>query len=148
MNISVHLITSVIFTIGLYSLIGWYSLWALVGGYLIDFDHYLWTAYRLKSASLIKSYKYHFNRHKKKSYEKDLLHIFHTWEFFTFMIISAVTFYNLKLEFYYYMFLVTLLGMLLHVALDFTSLIQKKHLDARAISLIGWIKRNKKTKHL
>ena len=147
MNISVHLITSIIFSMGLYPLIGWYSLWAIVGGYLIDFDHYLWTVGKLKSLSLKKSYNYHFDRHKKKDYEKDLLHIFHTWEFFAFMIVSAAIFYNLKFEFLYYMFLITFLGMLLHVSLDFTSLIQKRHLDARAISLISWIKRNKKSKH-
>ncbi|MBT4576902.1 hypothetical protein HOB91_01035 [Candidatus Woesearchaeota archaeon] len=99
--------------------------------------------YRNKSFSLPKAYKYHFGRHKKRNYEKDLLHLFHTWEFIALMILCTVSSYLLKLEFFYYMFSMTLLGMTLHLALDFGGLITMKHLDARAISLIGWIKRKK-----
>lgn len=143
MNIKHHFISSTILTLLLYPLIGFYSLWAFVGGYLIDFDHYLWSMYRNKSFSLIKAYKYHFGRHKQKNYEKDLLHVFHTWEFIVLMIVLSIISYTLKLEFFYYMFSITLLGMTLHLALDFGSLITMKHLDARAISLMGWIKRKR-----
>ncbi len=143
MNISVHLITSLLLTIILFPFIGFYSLWIIVGGYLIDFDHLLWTAYKLKTYSIKKSYFYHYDRHKTKEYEKDLLHIFHTWEFWTFMIITAAIFYKLNIAFFYYMFAITFLGMLMHLLLDFTALIRTKHLDARAISWIGWMKRNK-----
>ncbi|MDP3917455.1 MAG: hypothetical protein Q8Q42_04195 [Nanoarchaeota archaeon] len=145
MNISVHLITSLILAAILYPFIGLYSLWIIVGGYLIDFDHLLWTMYRLKSISIKKSYFYHYNRHKKKGYEKDLLHIFHTVEFWIFMILASIISYRLNLTFFYYMFLITFAGMILHLVLDFISLIKKDHLNARAISLIMWIKRNFRT---
>jgi hypothetical protein len=144
MNISVHLVTSLILTAVLYPLLGFYSLWIIVGGYLIDFDHLLWTAYKLKTFSVKKSYHYHFNRHKNTKYERDILHIFHTLEFWAFMIISAIISYNLGWTFLFYMFAITFLGMLLHLSLDFTNLIKNGTLDARATSLIGWIHRNKR----
>jgi len=137
MNISIHLITSTILTIVLFPFLGIYSLWILVGGYLIDLDHYLWTIFRLKSFSLKKSYNYHLNRCEKENYEKDLLHIFHTIEFYIFMLIASIILYNQK--FLFYMSTITLLGMIFHITLDITDLTKKKRLNARAISLIMWI---------
>tara|TARA_Y100000310_G_scaffold344360_1_gene456731 strand:+ start:6276 stop:6710 length:435 start_codon:yes stop_codon:yes gene_type:complete len=144
MNISIHFITSILLAAGLYQLIGLYSLWIIVGGYLIDFDHYLWTAFKDKSLSLKKSYHYHFNRQKNEKYERDILHIFHTGEFWTFMIIASIISYRNNWIFFYYMFTITFLGMLLHLTLDFTSILRAGHLNARAISLTGWIRRHKK----
>ncbi len=143
MNISVHLATSLILSALFYPLIGLYSLWIIVGGYLIDFDHLLWTAYKMKSFSVKKSYHYHFNRHKNERYERDLLHVFHTIEFWIFIVLSALISYKMDWTFLYYMFLVTFIGMILHLSLDFILLIKDKHLDARAISWIMWSRRNK-----
>ena len=143
MNVSVHFITSLILATSIYFQIGIYSIWIMVGGWLIDFDHYIWTIYKLKSLSLKESYYYHFNRHTDCNYEKDLLHIFHTYEFWIFMILATIISSKMNNLFFYYMFLITSIGMLLHLSLDFTMTIRKKHLDARAISLIRWIKRNK-----
>jgi hypothetical protein len=142
MNISIHFITSLILSISLYRFIGLNSLWILVGGFLIDFDHYIYTIFKLKSFSLKKSYNYHLNRHKRKDYQKDLLHIFHTIEFFVFMILMVLVFSILKIQQLKNMFLFTLLGISLHLILDFAGLIKIKHLDSRAISLIRWIKRH------
>ncbi|MBT4057951.1 hypothetical protein HN992_01870 [Candidatus Woesearchaeota archaeon] len=141
MNVSVHFITSLILSLFLYPYLGLYALWILVGGWLIDFDHYLWTLFRLKTLSLKKSYHYHFDRHKDKHYERDLLHLFHTGEFWLFMILSSITSYYFNQKFLFYMFTITFLGMILHLSLDFTLLFRKKHTDARAISIIAWIKR-------
>ncbi len=143
MNIKHHFITSVILTIILYPLVGIYSLWAFVGGYLIDFDHYLWSMYSTGSFSLMKSYNSHFGRHKTKNYEKDLLHIFHTWEFWLIMVTGAISSYLAKLEFFYYMFSITFLGMILHLTMDFIGLFKIKHFDSRALSLLKWLHRRR-----
>jgi len=144
MNISIHLATSLILTAILFPFVGFYSLWIIVGGYLIDFDHFLWTAYKSKKYSVKKSYKDHYNRRYNPNYERDLLHIFHTVEFWIFMIFIAIVSNYFNFVFIYYMFTITFIGMLLHLTLDFTDLIKGHHLDARAISWIGWFKRNKR----
>lgn len=143
MNIKVHFITSLILTIVVYFFIGFHSLWIIVGGFLIDFDHYLWSVYSTRNFSLKKSYNYHFDRHKQKNYDKDLLHIFHTWEFCLVILAGVISSYVSSLTFFFYMFSMVLLGMILHISLDLTNLNKLKHLDARAISLFAWLNRKR-----
>ena len=138
-----HFITSILLTIAIYPFFKLYSLWILVGGFLIDFDHYLWSMFKQKTFSLKKSYYYHLHRSEKKNYDKDLLHLFHTIEFWIFMILASFISYKTNNNFLFYMFSITFLGMVLHLSLDFSQLTKRKRLDARAISLIMWIKRNK-----
>ena len=141
MNIRVHLITSVILASMMYFFVGFHSLWIIVGGYLIDFDHYLWYVYIRRNFSLKNAYYYHLDRHKQKDYEKDLLHIFHTWEFWLIVLAGAIGSYVENLEFFFYAFSMMLLGIILHISLDFTHLVRLGHLDARAISFFKWLNR-------
>ncbi len=125
-------------TIGLFPWIGWHSLWAIVGGYLIDADHVLWTGYKKGIYSIKKSYYHHLDRKKKKGYEKGVLHIFHTVEFVLWMVAMSYLMYVFQERWMFYMFAITLLGMIVHLTLDFTQLIHDKTLDARAISWYCW----------
>ena len=140
MYVSVHFITSVILTGILYPFVGLYSLWVLVGGILIDFDHFLYTLVKFQNWSLTFSYEYHDDRLTDK-YERDVLHIFHTVEFWIFMIVAAIICYAANWTFFFWMFTLTFAGMALHLLLDFIDLVRIKKFDARAISLIRWLKR-------
>ncbi len=143
MNLKNHFFTSIILTVIMYFFVSWYAIWAFVGGYLIDFDHYLWSLYTTRSFSIKKSYNAHYGRHKKDDYERDLLHIFHTWEFWLVMVAGAIGSYLAGLKFFYYMFAITFLGMAMHLAMDFKDLHKMKHFDARAISFFAWLNRRK-----
>ena len=143
MNLKEHFVTSIILTVVMYFFVGWYSLWAFVGGYLIDFDHYLWSLYTTRSLSVKKAYKAHFGRHNNEDYERDLLHIFHTWEFWVVMVAGAIGSYLAGLIFFYYMFAITFLGMAMHLAIDFNDLFKKKHFDSRAMSFFAWLNRKR-----
>ena len=143
MQMWVHFVTSIILTAGLFPLLGWHSLWAFVGGFLIDFDHYLYSFMKFKDTSIAKSYKYHAEM-TPENYEKDMLHLFHTVEFWIFMLVGAAVGIWLESRFIFSMFLVTFMGMVLHVMLDMVSMTKDKMLDGRAHSLIKWWKRHKK----
>ncbi len=144
MHLSVHFLTSAVLALVLWPFIGAYALWAIVGGFLIDADHLLWSVYTTKSFSVKRSYDYYIRHGKAKDYEHDLLHIFHTVEFWMFMIAATVFFYVVGNFFFLYMIAVTFLGMALHLALDFARLIKEGRVDARAISWIGWMKRHQR----
>lgn len=143
MDLSVHFLTSALLTIVLWPFIGAYALWAIVGGFFIDADHFLWSVYATKSFSIRRSYNYYIEHRQRKDYERDLLHIFHTVEFWAFMILAAVLFYAGNSSFFFYMMVITFLGMVLHLTLDFTDLIRAERLDARAISWIRWMRRHR-----
>lgn len=140
MKISVHFVTSVLLTAVLWPFIGSYSLWAIVGGFLIDFDHYIYSIFMFKTISLKKACYYHLNIEKQHVIYKKwgLLHIFHTIEFLILMIVLLISANGKK--FLFYMFSVTFLGIVLHLILDFVDGIIKKKLDRRALSLIQWFR--------
>ncbi len=141
MNVIIHLLTSIILSFVLFPFVGYHSLWAVVGGFLIDFDHYLYYIFAFKSLSLKKAYVYHDNIDKRKTKVNDILHIFHTIEFWLFMILVIILSYIYDIKFIFYMFLITLLGMALHIILDFIHIFHNNTIQDRAISLIGWLKR-------
>ena len=139
MNISIHFITSIVLAALLWPFFGFYSLWAIVGGYLIDFDHYLYAGFKWKLWNLKKSYKMHLNKeYRKKIRWGEILHIFHTIEFWIFMIVMAYLSYRNNWTFLFHMFTLTFAGMILHLLLDTTDGMQKKELGIRAISLVQW----------
>lgn len=140
MRISIHLLSSAILAAILYRFVGLHSLWIIVGGFLIDVDHLFWTIGKFRYWSLAFSYEYHDDRHLT-TYEKDILHIFHTVEFWALMILAGGISYLLGWIFIFWMFSLTFVGMVLHLLLDFSSLIKRGMVNVRAISLIGWLKR-------
>jgi hypothetical protein len=77
MDLSVHLIVSTIIAAFLYPYYGWISAFVIIGGFLIDADHYAWTVMRKRKIGILYSYNYY-----KKSQHLDdyILHVFHTIE--------------------------------------------------------------------
>ena len=141
MNVIVHLLTSVVLSFILFPFFGYHSLWAIVGGFLIDFDHYLYYVFKFKNLSLKKAYVYHDNIYKRITKVHDILHIFHTIEFWIFMLLVMILSYTYNVKFIFYMFLITLLGMFLHIILDIVHQLKNDAFHERAFSLIGWLKR-------
>ena len=140
MKIIIHFITSIVLAAMLWLFIGLNSLWIMVGGYLIDFDHYLYTGFKYKMWNLRDSYDFHIQylcKNAKKN--REILHIFHTVEFWAFMAIVILTSYLNDWRFICYMFSVTLAGMAMHLILDLIDGIIKNKLQVRAISIIWWI---------
>ena len=140
MQPTIHFVTSLVLGMILYPFVGLYSLWVFVGGFLIDFDHYVYSIFRFRSWSLQLAYDFHNDRHLTE-YERDILHLFHTLEFWVFMVVAAFVCYFLDWTFLFWMFALTFAGMVLHLFLDFFSLIKGGRVDARAISLVGWLRR-------
>lgn len=127
----VHFIASVIGVILLFPIYKYWSLAFFIGSFLIDFDHYLWHIIKNKNFSLKKAYFYHHPSNKYR--DKDLLHIFHVWEFWLLMLILA--FFNI-------FFLMVFLGMVYHLIFDMVDLFMHKKYDSRAMSYFAWLKRH------
>ncbi len=142
MDLSIHLITLLPLIIALYPFFGINSLLAIIGGFLIDFDHYLWSIHRWKSLSLKKAYHYHKNICTIYK-ERDVLHIFHTTEFFIFLTIITIIAFKTNQEVLYTFLLITLISLTYHQIFDFIDMGIKNKWGERAISLIFWLKRNK-----
>ena len=116
----------------LYPFFGLSILWVFFAGFLIDVDHYIYYVLKFKDLNLKKSYKY-FADYIKKKHFKDVLFIFHTIEFFVLLII---------LSFYSKLMFLFLISTILHQILDLFDFYRYNFWDARAFSLILWLKRN------
>lgn len=109
MYVKDHFIVSIILSILLFSIFKWNVLLILVGGVLIDVDHYLLYYMKFKKFDLVKGYKYF----SEKDCWKELINslsIFHTVEFLILMIV---------LSFYYKLFILMVIGMVPHLIMDF-----------------------------
>ena len=132
----------------LWQFISFHSLWAMVGGYLIDFDHYLYAGIKWKMWSLKTSYHYLMKKLDRKATKRgEILHIFHTVEFWILMIMMAYISYKNNWTFLLYMFAITFIGMALHLILDFIHGFITDRIGERAISFLWWIKKYSKTRH-
>jgi len=125
----VHIAFGILLSILLYPYFGFYVIIIFLASFLIDIDHFLWCGFKYKNWNLKNVYKFYINNNKLK----DILNIFHTIEFLILLIILA---------FYFRFFLFFLIGVSLHYILDIIDLIVYKKYGKRAISLIGWLKRN------
>ena len=140
-----HFITSLILIIVLYPVFGFWSLAILIGGFLIDFDHYLWYAMDKKNWNVYRCYKESINEAKKdrKHFSMikkrplymnwDRLHIFHVWEFWVLMILLSLI---------HKLFFIITFGMILHLSLDFIDLFRSRVYGRRAVSYFGWLQRH------
>lgn len=107
MYVKDHFIVSVILGILLFPIFKWNVLLILVGGVLIDIDHYLLYYMKFKKFDLIRGYKYF-----KKDCWKELINslsIFHTVEVLILMIILSL---------YYRIIILILIGMVSHLIMD------------------------------
>jgi hypothetical protein len=126
MDIKDHLIISIIITIILFPFFGWFSVLAIVGGVLVDFDHYLWHIINKKTLSIRKAY--HFMKHKNHA-NRNMTLIFHNIEFWIAKVILT----------YYFPFLLPLLiGIAAHMSMDLIMYFKFKetHPNPIAYSLI------------
>ena len=128
-----HLIISLIVILALFPIYKFWTIGILFGGYLIDFDHYLWYILRKRDFSLKKAYKYSLPENKI-SKEKDVLHIFHVWEFWVIMLI--LSFFNI-------FFTLVFIGMIIHLIMDFIDLHRDlRRIEDRAFSFFMWLRRH------
>lgn len=135
MKTSVHLVVSSILAAILYPLFNWKVLFILIGGVLIDVDHYLWYIYKYKKLSLFGCYKHYISQTEKNQFKENIgiLLIFHTIEFL--FIVTILSFYN---EFA----LIFALGLLPHHILDLIFLYIHTKRFMADYSLIRWIYKN------
>lgn len=111
MKTSVHAAASLILAAVLYPLFKWKVLLILVGGVLIDVDHYLWYIHRYKKFNIINSYNFFLKNIERNDFTNvyGILLIFHTVEF---LLVMAV------LSFYSEFALIFTIGLLFHYLLD------------------------------
>ena len=117
----VHLLTSIIIAILFYPIYNWKVALIIVGGVLIDVDHYLWWVCQHREISLIKSYKFFIRNIEVNDFSNvyGILLIFHTIEFFLIMVV--LSYYSI------YAFMFTT-GLMSHYVLDaiFTAYMAKR----------------------
>lgn len=133
MHLRHHFIASLILSILLFPIYSYQSLLVFVFGYFIDIDHYLWSIFKYGNFNFLDSYKYYRNRNIIK---RDVLNIFHVVEFW---FLLAAIFIIFKNDFFYPL----LIGLVVHLAMDFIYEKVKNIKGERAKSLIFWLKRNK-----
>lgn len=104
-----HFIVSVILGVLLFPIFKWNILFIIVGGVLIDVDHYLLYYMKFKKFDLVKGYKYFSGKDCWKELINSLS-IFHTVEFLILMIV---------LSFYYKPFVFIVIGIVPHLIMDF-----------------------------
>jgi hypothetical protein len=125
MNISIHVLASIVLSIITYPLFGWWAVLVFVGGVFVDIDHYFVYVLKTKDWSLKRAVVYY----KKKKYKQimPVIHHLHTIEFFMVVVI---------LSFFYTFALAFRLGYILHVLLDFIHCIYYKEWKHRSNSLL------------
>lgn len=128
MEVFFHFAVSVLIAIMLYFSYGIQVYWVLIGGFLIDTDHYLHYIFRFKKFDIKKAYAYYSTDLKNKY----ILNIFHTAEFF---ILIAVL-----LRYYPNEAFLFLAGYLPHQLMDYIYVKQTayKSFRSRSPSLILW----------
>ena len=120
-----HFITTLILSIILYPLFHLNVLWFFIGGFLIDFDHYLYYVLKYKSINFKKAYNYYL-----KKQDELFLMLFHTIEFWILLIL---------LSSYSQIFIFILIGLVPHLTLDYIELYTGNDLNIRADSIIQWL---------
>ncbi|MCK5107673.1 MAG: hypothetical protein KAQ83_03020 [Nanoarchaeota archaeon] len=123
----IHFITSTILAVLLWPFFGFWGLAIYIGGFFVDFDHYLVYVFRKKDWNLFNSIRY-FNQGYKEG-----LYIFHTIE----TIIPLVLLAPIHL-----FFLAVLIGVSLHLIMDFMGDI-KDHSKIKPLSIIYYLVRQK-----
>lgn len=125
MNVSTHVLASIILSVLSYPFFGWWAVLVFVGGVFVDVDHYIVYVISSKDWSLKRAVAYY----KKKKYRPvmPVIHHLHTIEFFLIIII---------LSFFFKFILAFRLGYILHMLLDFIHCIYYKEWKHRSNSLL------------
>lgn len=145
----IHVLVGLIFSILFYfilniSLIG--VLLIFLSSFLIDTDHFFWYIYRKKSFNLKESYFWFKEKRKqwlqlsenqREKYKRPYL-IFHSIEFWIILVL---------LSFLNKLFLFILLGIIIHIILDYIEIIYLKEKFYMKFSLIWVFIKNKNKPH-
>lgn len=117
-----------------------YIIFIFLSSFLIDFDHYICSAFKTKKLGLFHSFEYHkdMDRQAKADLAKGIkekgdFHIFHTIEFHI-----LVGLFGLISTPFFYIFL----GMIFHSLLDIYSLLYEKEMYKREFFLAAWLWNN------
>jgi len=126
MDLKYHFIVSSILTIILFPFFHWWALLAMVGGFLIDADHYLWWIIVKRNFSVKKAH-HHFRKVYKGN--KGVTLIFHCVEFWIFKLVVA---------FFFPILIPLVAGLYVHVGMDLYYYFKhrKTHPNPVAYSLI------------
>ena len=111
-------------TIITFPFFGWFCLLVLIGGVLIDIDHYLWHIYNKRTLSVKKAY--HFMKHKNHA-NRNMTLIFHNIEFWIAKVI---------LVFFFPVLLPLFIGLASHMTMDLFIYFKNKHTKHLIYSLI------------
>ena len=125
MDLSKHFIVSLVLSILLFPMYGYYSFLSFIFGFFIDIDHYLWYSIKYRDFHPRSTYKFHKKRVELK--KTDRLHIFHTVEFWLLILIISLK----------WPFPPLIAGLVFHLIMDFSEMpLNSKNL--RSTSLITW----------
>jgi len=128
-----HFIVSVIISLVYFPFFGWWSFLAIVGGFLIDVDHYIEFVIKFRRKDLFNAFfdAVEFYKGNNCQNYKDLLHIFHTFEFWVLYIVLSLI-YPFLLPFVFSIFV--------HLIMDFIGMWKDNvNLFQRAIFLSSWV---------
>ncbi|MBI2541867.1 hypothetical protein HYV80_04110 [Candidatus Woesearchaeota archaeon] len=136
MRPSVHFVVSLILAAIFYPYFNWQVLFIIIGGVLIDIDHYFWYIFRFRKLSILDCYNYHLTGTKKNNFKdvKGSLMIFHTIEFF---LINAL--FSLYSDFG----IMLTIGLLFHYILDAIERYRSTRSFITSPSIILWLIKNK-----
>ncbi len=134
METPVHFVVSAILAAILYPTYGMNSFFIIVGGVLIDIDHYLWYTVKFKKYSLRECYTYCATGTIKDNwkYVTGSLFVFHNIDFFILSIILSL--------YFTWAFMFTI-GLFSHYILDFIWHINGIKKPTFALSFIIWLMR-------
>ncbi len=133
-----HILSGAIFSLFLYFFFNlniFCSAIVFFSSFLFDVDHYFFYVIRNKDLSLKRAYKWNVALTKR---HKPIMHIFHSLEFMTLMVL---------LSFFHKVFLFAFVGLLFHSILDILDLIINNKPNAREFSLIRYFVFKKSDKY-
>lgn len=136
MRASVHLLTSLILAGLLYPVFKWKVVLILVGGFLIDVDHYILYIYRFRKFNFIECNHY-FTTEAEKNNHSDVMGVclaFHTIEFFLIVILLA---------FYYKVLWILVIGLVSHYLWDLYYIIIVVRQYVVDYSFLHWLYKHK-----
>lgn len=126
MKLAHHLVVSLVLVLVSLPLFGSASYFIMIGGFLVDIDHYFRFILVNKDLSLINAYRYHKKVHRT-SFPK--LQVFHTIEFLIF--IAILGFFNTII-------LLVAFGLSIHILLDIFHGFKRNKLHHREWSIINY----------
>ncbi len=143
MRVSIHVLVSVIICALLFPFYGWNVLFVIVGGVLIDIDHYLRyislfkdvnliNAFKHHNSKIINAYKHHNSASKNTEYKGRDLCIFHTIEFL--LLLAILSYFSIA-------FLLITIGVLIHYLLDIISQVYLFKRIVMEPSILLWAKK-------